>query len=176
MAEELKWEEIPSNHDDLMQSHKDYIIDVQHYRAKVPGGWLVKYSKELYRGGVGGMVLVNDPNHEWQIETVREKKNRLIEDMEQREQKKKEEKQKKKEEQEREDKKQKRMGKILKVITKLEDENEVWKRQGVPEEKIFNMLEEGEDLPRDELTVLMERLAVEYNKIQSKGNKRWNLQ
>ena len=34
------------------------------WRAKVPGGWLVK-SEFMFRGGEGSLAFVPDPNHTW---------------------------------------------------------------------------------------------------------------
>ena len=55
---ELKWEKVMTNH-----------IQQEHFRAKVPGGWLVKWSK-IY--GVrestrdpSGLTFVPDPKYEW---------------------------------------------------------------------------------------------------------------
>lgn len=175
MTEELKWEELPSNHDVVDRSPNNIgRIQVHHYRARVPGGWLVKFTKTIVEGGAGGMVLVNDPNHEWQIETVEEKKERLVEEMEQRNREKREEKQRMEEEKERERMAKKRMSKILKVMKKLENENEIWARQGIPEEKISMTLDEDLEIGRDELVDLLEKL-VELNYIQIKGHERWSV-
>ena len=147
MAEELKWEELPSNHDLVKGIHDgEYSIEVQHYRAKVPGGWLVKYSKELYRGGVGGMVLVNDPNHEWQIETVEEKKARLLIERERI--------QKGREYQKWETlvrKGRNKDGKVFKIIMHLENQNTEWKSNGVPENEVIQNCEKHYHQSKDEV-------------------------
>jgi hypothetical protein len=36
-------------------------------RAKVPGGWLLRFD---YAGGAGGMTFVPDPKHNWPLEGV----------------------------------------------------------------------------------------------------------
>ena len=61
MAAPLQWE------------HLVFMDRDREYRAKVPGGWLVKIEHVARSGGstVGGSVSVTfipDPNHEWSVE------------------------------------------------------------------------------------------------------------
>jgi hypothetical protein len=35
------------------------------YRAKISGGWLVKYLEAWNETGAGGLTFVPDPRHEW---------------------------------------------------------------------------------------------------------------
>lgn len=34
-------------------------------RARIPGGWLVKFSEHYNESGAGGLTFVPDPDHTW---------------------------------------------------------------------------------------------------------------
>jgi hypothetical protein len=45
------------------------VIDAQTLRAKVPGGWLVRYHSHT---GPVAMTVVADPKHDWEVEVLPE--------------------------------------------------------------------------------------------------------
>ena len=59
----LKWDRVVSNWDDLKFIEKPWSEGF--FRAKVPGGWLVR----VQGGGYGGFTFYPDPEHKWTVRT-----------------------------------------------------------------------------------------------------------
>lgn len=55
----LEWEPI-----DGYRSRSEYIVHTC-FRAKVHGGWLVRYEKKTANGPTIALTFVPDPEHEW---------------------------------------------------------------------------------------------------------------
>ena len=72
MTDVLQWERVVTNRDDIELIEGPWSEDF--FRAKVPGGWLVRQSKVVRGGGYGGFTFYPDPEHNWIVRTGDEQK------------------------------------------------------------------------------------------------------
>lgn len=59
----FEWEEIYSFYD-----ADEYTSDEITFRAKVPGGWLVRHARWFEPTILENMIFIADPEHKWEIE------------------------------------------------------------------------------------------------------------